>query len=205
MIRVRSRKSIAVLKTGIANTASVLAAAERSGGDPHLTDDPDEIRRASYVILPGVGSFQAAAEALVPDLRTVLLRRIEADRPTLGICLGMQLFCTGSEESPEHKGLGIIPRKVTHLQSSPRVPALGWSQVSPKKDCQLLRPGWAYFAHSFALHQVPGPWAIAIAGHDQAIAAFEHGNILACQFHPELSGSYGAQLLDRWLQRGAQA
>lgn len=200
-----TKTDLAVVRTGLANTASVLAAAERAGASPRLVDDPDQVRRAAYVILPGVGSYGAATQVLKGGLRNALRQRVELDAPTLGICLGMQLFGTGSEETPGARGLGIVPARVTRMADVERLPVMGWSQVEPDAGCSLIESGWAYFAHTYALDQAPGPWGVARAGHGQAIAALEHGNVLACQFHPELSGAYGADLLRRWMERGAQA
>lgn len=200
-----TRTDLAVVRTGLANTASVLAAVERAGARPRLVDDPAEVRRATYVVLPGVGSFGAATQTLKAGLRNALRQRVELDAPTLGICLGMQLFGTASEEAPGARGLGIVPTRITRMEAADRLPVMGWSPVEPDASCSLVQPGWAYFAHTYAMPQAPGPWGIARAGHGRAIAALEHGNVLACQFHPELSGAYGADLLQRWMKRGAQA
>ena len=205
MTLLQTKTDLAVVRTGLANTASVMAAASRAGATPRLVDDPRDVCRAAYVILPGVGSFGAAAEVLETGLRNALRQRLEADNPTLGICLGMQLFATGSEESPGARGIGIVPARVQRMAQLERLPVMGWSQVNPGPDCNLIEAGWAYFAHTFALQDAPGPWSVARAGHGGAIAALEHGNVLACQFHPELSGAYGAALLERWIEKGIRA
>lgn len=205
MTLLQTKTDLAVVRTGLANTASVMAAASRAGATPRLVDDPREVRRAAYVILPGVGSFGAAAEVLMTGLRNALRQRVEADNPTLGICLGMQLFGTGSEESPGARGIGIVPARVQRMAQLERLPVMGWSPVEPDASCGLVEAGWAYFAHTYALQDAPGPWAIARAGHGGAIAALEHGNVLACQFHPELSGAYGAGLLERWIEKGVRS
>ena len=114
---------------------------------------------------------------------------------------GLQLLAEGSDESPDTQGLGVLPGRATRLPRGVRVPHLGWNRVEPDADCRLLRPGHAYFAHSFYLAEAPTGWAAARTTHGRAyVSAFERGPVLACQFHPELSGAWGLDLLRRWLE-----
>jgi len=194
-----------VVRTGTANLASVLAALERVGAACALTDDPREVERADRVVLPGVGAFAAAMEALrATGLDHALRARIEAGRRTLGICLGLQLFFEGSEESPGVEGLGILPGTVRRFTSTTvRVPQLGWNAVEPGNGCALLTAGHAYFANSYRVDAVPAEWRAAYTEHgERFVSAFERGRVLACQFHPELSGAWGHALLRRWLEEG---
>ncbi len=190
-----------MVKTGAANLASVLAGLRRAGAEPQLSDDADEVFKAPHVVLPGVGAFGAAVERLREfDLLDVLRSRIQGGRPTLCICLGMQLLAEASEETPGVPGLGVIPGLVRRFPEIVRVPQLGWNQVEPQGDLRLLQSGYAYFANSYALLEPPEGWSFATAEHGgHFVAALERGDVLACQFHPELSGPWGLQLLQRWL------
>jgi imidazole glycerol phosphate synthase glutamine amidotransferase subunit len=192
---------VAVIKTGTANLASVLAALNRIGAEGYLTEDPALVRKADKVVLPGVGSFGAAMERLNElGLTDVLRERILDLRPTMTICLGMQILCAGSEESPGVPGLDVIHDVPARFTGPSRVPQLGWNQVLPQPGCLLLTPGWAYFANSYRLIAPPVGWNAAMTDYDGLFtAAVERGPVLACQFHPELSGAWGADLIRRWL------
>lgn len=194
------KPQVVVVRTGIANLASVQAGLRRAGAAPAITDDPAEVRAAGHVMLPGVGAFGAAMQVLAGDLGAALCERIAAGRPTLAICLGLQLLCESSEESPGVAGLGVLPAAVCSYPSSVTVPQMGWTRVTPGPACRLLQPGYAYFANSFHVGgEIPG-WAVASADHGgRYVAAVERGAVLACQFHPELSGDWGRELLKRWL------
>ena len=203
-------RRVAVVATGVANTASVLTALARVGAEPALCEGAGAaaaVRSADFVVLPGVGAFAAgAAQLAAAGLVDVLRERVAAERPLLAICLGLQLLCEHSEESPGVAGLGVLPVDVTRFPDvAPggarlRVPQLGWNLVEPDAGCRLLRPGYAYFANSYRVAaKVPG-LAVATADHGGPfVAACERGAQLYCQFHPELSGPYGLDLLRRWL------
>jgi imidazole glycerol phosphate synthase glutamine amidotransferase subunit len=195
-----------VVRTGTANLASVLAALERVGAACALTDDPEVVRHAERVVLPGVGAFAAAIDALRDrGLDAALRERIEAGRATLGICLGLQLFFEASDESPGAVGLGLLPGTVRRFSGAGgvRIPQLGWNRVEPDSGCALLTAGYAYFANSYRVDAVPEGWRAAYTPHgERFVAAFERGRVLACQFHPELSGAWGHDLLRRWLSAG---
>lgn len=207
--------SVAVISTGVANVASVCAALERAGTRPVCTTDPDVVRSSVLAVLPGVGSFEAGMRALrMHALDRAVRERVESGHPLLAICLGMQLLCEASEESPGIRGLGLIPAAVTRFRSKTliRVPQLGWNEVVPEPRCALLRPGAAYFANSYRLERAPAAstgWRAAEASYAGAfVAALEwggsdntRGDVLACQFHPELSGAWGAALIRRWVER----
>jgi len=192
-----------VVGTGTANTASVLAGLRRAGADPELTTDASILKDAAHVVLPGVGAFEAARTRLDEfALVEVLKERITQNQPTLGICLGLQLMCESSEESPGAKGLGIIKGHVERFPNSVRVPQLGWNQVLASNGCNHLSTGYAYFANSYRLVTPPKGWSYAKTEHAGSFtSAFERGNILACQFHPELSGKFGLNLMKSWLGR----
>jgi imidazole glycerol-phosphate synthase subunit HisH len=196
---------VVVIRTGTANLASVGAALERAGSTVRFSEDPADAGGADLVVLPGVGAFGPVAGRLDGlRLREPLIRRIAAGRPTLAICLGLQLLAAASEENPGAQGLGVVPATATAFAEGLRVPHLGWNRVAAGDGCSLLEDGDAYFANSFKLDAVPAGWAGATADHGGAfVAALERGTVLACQFHPELSGAWGQALIERWLAAAA--
>ena len=197
-------RPVHVVATGTANLASVLAALRRAGAEPTLTTDAGVLGDPSVgIVLPGVGHFGAARQALdAHGLAPALTERLQQGLPTLGICLGMQLCCDGSDEAPGVAGLGVVAASAHAFEPGVRSPHLGWTPVTADRGARLLTDGYACFAHSFRLVDVPEPWVAARADHGgRFIAAIEHRGVLLCQFHPELSGAWGAALLDRWLAR----
>jgi len=194
-------KDVAVIRTGTANLASVLAGLRRAQCKPVLVDDPKMVTSADYVVLPGVGAFAATMDQLRSRrLVDAIRERIVEARPTLTICLGLQVLGTSSEESPGTDGIGVFDAHVSRFGMTVRVPQLGWNCIHPASDCQFLTEGYGYFANSYRLTEVPEGWKGAKADYGGSfVAAIERGPILACQFHPELSGEWGASLIERWL------
>ena len=194
---------VVIVATGVANTASVSAALRRAGLVPDVSADPDEVVRAARVVLPGVGAFGTAMERLASTgLGAAVAERYRADRPLLAICLGLQLLTRRSAESPGVAGLGVLDADVTSFSGAVRIPHLGWNAVSPAPEAELLRPGQAFFANSYRLDRIPEGTVGATAEHGgRFVAALERGTFLGCQFHPELSGAWGAELLARWVAR----
>jgi len=192
---------VVLVRTGVANLASVLAALQRLGVRPEVTTDAARVAAADAAILPGVGAFGAGVAALREHgLDTALRARVAAERPLLAVCLGLQLLASTSDETPGVTGLGLLDAHVARFPDTVKVPQLGWNQVVPDDGCTFLAPGYAYFANSFRLVDAPAGWRAARADHGGPfVAALERGPILACQFHPELSGPWGLALLDRWL------
>ncbi|MBM4352805.1 MAG: imidazole glycerol phosphate synthase subunit HisH [Deltaproteobacteria bacterium] len=195
-----------VVATGTANLASVLAGLRRAGAEPVLASQPDEVLEAQAVVLPGVGTLAAAMEKLRADgMAEALRERVAAGRPTLSVCLGLQLLGTASEESPGVAALGIVEGIATRYPETVRVPQMGWNRVEPDRGCRLLRAGWAYFANSYRLVEAPPGWNVAWSDHaGRFVAAMEKGAVLACQFHPELSGELGRGLLSGWVEQAAR-
>ncbi len=194
---------VQVVATGTANMASVLAGLERAGASAGLTADPQEILRADHLVLPGVGSLGAAMSRLSSDgLVESLSARLRQGRPTLAICLGLQILCESSAESPGVRGLGVLKARAVRFPESVRVPQIGWNRVEAENGCRLVRDGYAYFANSYRLQDPPGGWSAAFSDHGgRFIAGLERGGVLACQFHPELSGQWGLALISRWLEQ----
>lgn len=193
---------VTVVPTGTANMASVAAAFRRLGTDLRSAESANEIRVADHLVVPGVGAFAAALGHIDEHRwRHALVDRIQAGRPTLAICVGMQLLCEKSEESPGFSGLGVVRGTVTRLPQDLTVPQLGWNRVTPDSACRFLKPGWAYFANSYRLGSVSDGWVGARTQYGGSfVSAMERGDVLACQFHPELSGEWGSALLGRWLE-----
>jgi imidazole glycerol-phosphate synthase subunit HisH len=196
-----SAGAVVVVPTGTANLASVRAALARLGATPRLAEDAAMIVDATHVVLPGVGSFGATMAGLrEAGLDAALAARIKAGRATLAMCVGLQALFEASDESPDATGLGVIPGRVGRFPDSVRVPQFGWNRIVPGPGCRFVEPGYAYFANSYRVLEAPG-CAIATAEHGgRFVAALEQGGMLACQFHPELSGSYGHELIARWLE-----
>lgn len=194
---------VSLVPTGTANIASVAAAIRRAGYLPRPATGPAAIASAAWVVLPGVGTLAAAARRLrrhgwLPAIE----ERLHRGRPTLAICLGMQLLARSSDESPGVAGLGWIPRHIRRLPDSGRVPQIGWNQVAPAPASEWIEPGYGYFANSYCLDEVPGAdWQVAWSDHGiRFIAALWRDGLLGCQFHPELSGRWGQHLIERWLR-----
>jgi cyclase len=196
---------IAVVDTGVANLASIANAFERLGERVTLTRDPAVVRRAARLVLPGVGAFGAAATELrARGLDGALRESVARGSPLLAVCLGLQLLCEGSEEAPGVPGLGIVRGTCRRLAAGVRVPHLGWNRVVANPDARFVRTAEAAFANSYALREGPPGWQAAWTTHGAPfVAAIERGDTLACQFHPELSGAYGEEVLARWLGHGS--
>jgi glutamine amidotransferase len=192
--------SVAVIKLGVGNTASVMFALERLGAAAELTDDAARIAEAERVILPGVGAAAAAMRLLDGGLRQVLR---EFPRPLLGICLGQQLLYDFSQEGGV-AGLGLLAGDVTALEPTPRlpIPHMGWSALQFERETALFEGvasgEYAYFVHSYACPVDNATIATADYGRPFS-AAVARGNIFGCQFHPERSGAVGARVLSNFL------
>jgi len=201
---------VVIVDTGRSNAASLAAALERAGANPMMTTDPAAVRAARFAVLPGVGAFGAVMDRLrAMGVVEALKERVERGLPTLGACLGMQLFFDTSEESPGVAGIGAIPGAITAYGAGVRSPQFGWNRLSPPGASAMLAlaPGselpCAYFANSYKLDAAPAGWKTAIAYYGAPfVAAIERGPVLLCQFHPELSGAWGQALLERWLSAG---
>lgn len=196
-----TERTVSIVRTGIANTASVAAAVRRAGRTPRITDESDPLRKDRHVILPGVGSFGAGVSTLRENDQFEPLRdRIDGGKPLLCICLGLQLLCGESEESPGATGLGVVDRTVRRFPSSVRIPQFGWNETDARSSCRFMASGYAYFANSYLLPEIPPGWTGATAEYGRTfVAALERDPLLACQFHLELSGPWGQNLLERWL------
>jgi len=198
-----SSAPVAVVDYGIGNLHSAHKAFLRVGVPARLTNDPGEVEAASAVVLPGVGNFGACMRALrASGLLNSVLSVLDAQRPFLGICVGMQMLFEGSEESPDEPGLGVLEGRVEPLASHVKRPQMQWNRLSVTSADEVLVDGdWMYFVHSLAAR--PTDRTVIAAEVDYGgpvVAAVRSGNILATQFHPEKSGSAGLELLRRWAE-----
>lgn len=192
---------VRIVPTGVANIEAIAAAFRRLDLDVGPVESAEDIERAPFLVLPGVGSFESGMRALrAGGWDSPLRERVAAGRATLAVCLGFQLLCEESDEAPGVPGLGCVPGRVTRFSGSVRVPQLGWNQIRVHPRARLLQPGVVYFANSYRLVTPPAGWTPAIARYGGPfVAAAERGAVLACQFHPELSGVAGRLLLERWV------
>lgn len=178
---------VVVVDYGAGNTRSVCAALAHLGFTSDVTSDPSAITSSELLILPGVGSARSAmAHLTTTGAADALRERFEAERPMVGICLGMQLALESSEEDGGVRGLGLLEGDVRRLDSG-RIPRMGWAYVEPWGDA-------FYFAHSFAAHS-----AHSIATSDGITVAVQHGSFLGVQFHPEKSAFAGLRFLETCL------
>ena len=212
--------NVVVADSGVGNVQSVLRALARSASDAGveasavLSHDPEVLRRADAIVVPGQGSFGGIAEAMHGALGEVLVERIRAGAPYLGICLGLQVLFEGSEEAEGVRGLGVFRGRVRKL--SPGIeaatgrpfplPHIGWNTVTPTGAGLLPeRDAFFYFAHSFAA--VPEDPAVVLgtcAYGERFVAAVAKDNVVGVQFHPEKSQREGLHLLARFFTRAAR-
>ncbi|KNX37381.1 imidazole glycerol phosphate synthase subunit HisH [Luteipulveratus halotolerans] len=202
---------VVVLDYGSGNVRSVVRMLERVGAEVTLSADPDLVRRADGLYVPGVGNFHACVQGLVAVGGDALVReRIAVCAPVLGVCVGMQALFEDSTETSavgSHPGLGHWSGVVRRL-AGPVVPHMGWSTVQPPPDTVLLeglQDERFYFVHSFAADTAPTRGDATLlttwAEHGgRFVAAVEDGPVSATQFHPEKSGDAGAQMLTTWLK-----
>ncbi len=192
---------VVIVDSGVANLASIASALRRLGATVKVTAIADDVLHAARVVLPGVGAFGAGIATLHAQGLAAAIRAVAArGTPLLGVCLGMQMLCEASEEAPQVPGLGIIAGACRRLPQYVRVPHLGWNHVAAEAGGRCVTSGIAAFANSYALREAPSGWNAAWSTHgERFVAALERDAIVACQFHPELSGPYGAALLKRWL------
>jgi glutamine amidotransferase len=194
-------RTVVVLPTGTANLASVLAAFARLGARAEIARERAQVEGAERLVLPGVGTFGATIAGLrAAGLDAAIAERARGGAPILAMCVGLQVLFEASDESPGSEGLGVLAGKVGRFPETVRVPQFGWNRIEPEPGCRYLERGFAYFANSFRTLAAPG-CKVAHAEHgDRFVAAIERGPLLACQFHPELSGAFGHRLIGRWLE-----
>ncbi|MCI5704642.1 MAG: imidazole glycerol phosphate synthase subunit HisH [Pseudoflavonifractor sp.] len=190
----------AIVDYGVGNLKSVANAMSWLGFDTVITGDAGELERAEAVILPGVGAFPDAAERLRKNNLDSKIALQILKKPVLGICLGMQLlFETGQEVRP-CVGLGLIPGTVERIETSRKLPHIGWNSLTFSNDCPIFRGledgTYVYFVHSFCGKAAREEDVAARTDYGASVVAAVHrGNVYGCQFHPEKSGEAGLQIL----------
>ncbi|WP_169091120.1 imidazole glycerol phosphate synthase subunit HisH [Paenibacillus sp. PL91] len=196
---------IAIIDYGMGNLHSVSKAVERLGYEAVITDNPETIAAAGGAILPGVGAFGDAMQNLRDTkLDEVAKAYAASGKPMLGICLGMQLLFSESEEYGRNEGLNLLPGKVHRFSGDYKIPHMGWNKLSFLQEQSPLfsglTEGHVYFVHSF--HAKPELASDLLATTDyyqQVTAIVGRGNVYGMQFHPEKSGELGMQLLGNFL------
>lgn len=192
---------IAIIDYEMGNLRSVQKGFEKVGIEAEITSDPQRVRAAQGVVLPGVGAFGDAVRNLKEaGLEKVVVETIKQKKPFLGICLGLQLLFTCSYEDGKHDGLNIFPGVVERLPNTVKVPHMGWNQVRQLKKVPLLEgipnEGNFYFVHSYVAkpqNKIIEATATDYAG--EFVSGIWSENLYAFQFHPEKSGSLGLLLL----------
>jgi imidazole glycerol-phosphate synthase subunit HisH len=204
--------TIAIVDYGIGNLGSIKNMLARLGADVDITDDPAKLERASKLILPGVGAFDAGMQQLLDSgLRKILdhaalVRKV----PVAGICLGMQLMTEGSEEG-KLPGLGWVPANTVRFQPQAdgmlKIPHMGWNSVTITKSSPVLdyldASARFYFVHSYFIRCAEASSVLLQARYGDTLfdAAFQRGNLFGFQFHPEKSHRFGMALLRGFLEK----
>ena len=198
---------IAVIDYDAGNIRSVEKALLALGQDVCITGDAEKIMSADRVILPGVGAFGDAMENIYrTGLDQVIRRVVDEGKPFLGICLGLHLLFERSEEAPGVEGLGILKGEILRIPEAEglKIPHMGWNSLHLENDGRLFRgieeQSYVYFVHSYYLKAADEKIVKASTEYCTHIhASVEQGNVFACQFHPEKSGSTGLAILKNFL------
>ena len=197
---------IAIVDYGAGNLRSVVNAIARLGYQSKITSSPDEVLAARAVILPGVGAAAETMENLKAlGLVEPIRRLITEGRPFLGVCIGLQVLFSGTEEGGGHECLGIIPGRVRKLPQGLKIPHMGWNQVKQKVSHKVFDgvPDCAnfYFVHSYYVE--PEDKALVAGETSYGIpicSVIARGNLVATQFHPEKSGEFGLKIYDNFIK-----
>lgn len=198
---------VAIIDYGTGNLQSVKKALDFLGYESKITKDKDEIRNATHVILPGVGSFGDAMQSIRErELENIIKESANGSKPFLGICLGLQLLFESSDESPGVQGLGIFKGKIVTIprDNGLKVPHMGWNSVSLKQNCGVFEgikdESYFYFVHSYYLKDAEADVVAATTEYGVNIeCAVQKGLVCATQFHPEKSSDVGLKVLKNFM------
>ena len=195
---------IRIIDYGVGNLFSLRSSLRAIGIDADYTGDPAEIRKADKLILPGVGAFRDAREALrSTGLDRVVQEEAGKGKPLMGICLGMQMLFDRSYEYGEYEGLGLIPGEIVPMEGRiPKklpIPHIGWNELALKQPSPLMKNtangDYVYFVHSYYA-ETPAEYVIATTEYGvEMTAAVQKDNVYGCQFHPEKSSEVGLSIL----------
>jgi len=205
---------VAVVDYGLGNLRSATRGLERAGAAVEITDDRDAIRAADGIVLPGVGAFREGVENAGP-FRDALVDAAEDGQPVFGICLGMQMLLTASEEAEREgqgdvRGLDLIPGTNVRFDQGQKVPHMGWNELSVERDHPLVEGvdgQYAYFVHSYYAEPDDPAAVVTTTDYDlefPSVVANEAGNVFGTQFHPEKSGETGLQILRNFVEYCAE-
>lgn len=194
---------IAIVDYKAANLASVQKAIAHLGFESQITSDPELVRRAERILLPGVGHFSTMQRLQDSGLRDAISESIQRGVPFLGICVGMQWLFAGSTEAPETLGLGLFEGLCERFSAGVKSPHVGWNDLQPRGESRLLRglpqDAFVYFTHSYRAPVAEGVVATTNYGSPFA-SAVERDNVFGVQFHPEKSGEPGMQILKNFCE-----
>lgn len=209
-------RTVTIVDYGIGNVRSVMNAFQFFGIGTLLSDNPDHIENADYLVLPGVGAFGNGMEELAKrNLVAPIVRYAEKERPFLGICLGMQMMFEDSEEFGQHDGLGLIKGHVKKIPTkmedgtSAKIPHIGWAQINPGEQSPSWEHGllkeiptgsYMYFVHSYQAHVDEPTEGLAYShyhGHP-ILGTVSKGHLHGCQFHPEKSSEVGLKIIKQF-------
>ena len=195
---------IRIIDYGVGNLFSLRSSLRAIGIDADYTGNPAEIRKADKLILPGVGAFRDAREALrSTGLDRVVQEEAGKGKPLIGICLGMQMLFDRSYEYGEYEGLGLIPGEIVPMEGRiPKdlpIPHIGWNELMLKQPSPLMKNtangDYVYFVHSYYA-ETPAEYVIATTDYGvEMTAAVQKDNVSGCQFHPEKSSEVGLSIL----------
>ncbi len=194
---------ITVIDYKAGNLTSVMKALEALGCAATVTADPDVARRATQIILPGVGHFQATQLLEETGLTASVREAISRGVPFLGICVGLQWLFEGSTEAPAVKGLSLFPGECERFAPGVKVPHVGWNEVRVSPQSRLMQGvqdrAFVYYTHSYRAPVVPETVAVTEYGGPFS-GAVERDNVMGVQFHPEKSGSAGMRVLRNFVE-----
>lgn len=196
---------VILIDYGMGNLRSAQKAFEYIGCEARITSDPAAVREASHVVLPGVGAFKDAIDALRSNgLDQAALEAIAAGKPFLGICLGMQLLFNTSYENGVYKGLSVFDGDIELFKCDEKIPHMGWNEVEPRNNCPILKgiPTTPfYFVHSYYAPDANAPYTGGVTQYGNPFTSVAYkDNVYATQFHPEKSSAAGLQLLKNFVE-----
>lgn len=195
---------ISIFDYGAGNLRSVENTLQEVGAEYRIIRDAGGVRRASKIVLPGVGHYGQMMRALDSlGVREAFVERIKAGVPFLGICLGLQALFECSAEAPDARGLGVYPGVVNRFAAGARVPHMGWNELESRAPSRLLRnlgpSPYVYFAHSYYVPVSSGTVATCTYTLPYT-AVLEDGNVFGVQFHPEKSGPLGLKIVRNFVE-----